>query len=385
MTRAPAARAKSTSSATAGWASRNVRGEKSLAPRSPLNTPPLPVVAGILRDQRGRVLLCQRPAGRAQAGLWEFPGGKREPGEDSRQALVRELHEELGIAVLDARPLCSVRHDYPELAIRLEGWQVTRWQDQPSAHDGQAMRWLWPWQVHDLPLAPADRPLATALLLPASYAITPEPDGIDPDRFLKGIAHLFGAGHLVQLRSKVMSGPALAALAESARALAQDRGGDLLLNDQPALAARLELGLHLPSARLRQWAAGKHEADAEPWLPRTCDGRIGPAGDGEARPPWPRTRQARGWLAASCHNAEELALAARMGCDFVTLSPVAATASHPDAAPLGWPGLARLVADATLPVYALGGLAADDLDRARDRGALGIAAIRAFWPATVAS
>lgn len=346
-----------------------------------MSNTPMPVVAGILRDRQGRVLLCQRPPGRPQAGRWEFPGGKREAGEDSPRALARELHEELGIRVHDARPLCSIRHDYPGQAIRLEGWQVRRWHGEPTGQEGQAMRWLWPWQVHDQPLADADRPLATALLLPASYAITPEPAGIDTDRFLAGIGHLLGAGHLVQLRSKVLAAPALAALASSARDLARDRGGDLLINDQPALAARLELGLHLPAARLRQWAAGEHDAAAQAWLPRTADGRLGVAADSQALPPWPRTRQARGWLAASCHSAGELALAARLGCDFATVSPVAATTSHPDAVPLGWQGLAGLVADSPLPVYALGGLGPDDLAPARDHGALGIAAIRAFWPA----
>ncbi|MFA7541630.1 MAG: thiamine phosphate synthase [Lysobacterales bacterium] len=345
---------------------------------------PLLVVAGILRDSQGRVLLCQRPAGRSQAGLWEFPGGKREPGEDSRQALARELHEELGIQVLDAQPLCSIRHDYPDISIRLEAWQVSRWRGEPTGHDGQAWRWLWPWQVHDHPLAEADRPLANALLLPASYAITPEPAGIDRRRFLAGIEHLLAAGHLLQLRSKKLPSQELTVLAQQAGDLAQERGGDLLLNDQPALAARLGLGLHLPSARLRQWAGGHHDAADEPWLPRASDGRLG-LPDADAVPAWPRSRQARGWLAASCHNAEELAMAARLGCDFATVSPVAATASHPDARPLGWPGLADLIADSRLPVYALGGLGSDDIGSARDLGALGVAAIRAFWPAAVAS
>lgn len=340
---------------------------------------PLPVVAGLLRDERGRVLLCQRPPGRPRAGLWEFPGGKREAGETARQALTRELHEELGIQVIDADPLCSIRHDYPDLAIRLEGWQVNRWQGRPGAHDGQALRWLWPWQVHDLDLAPADRPLANALLLSERYAITPEPAGRGRESFLAGLGRLLGAGHLVQLRSKSLPDDQLAPLARAAGALAREHGGELLLNDQPGLAARLELGLHLPARRLWQWAQGQHEAGADAWLPRCGDGRIAVP---EAPSPGPRTRQARGWLAASCHDAAELTLAARLGCDFATLSPVKATASHPQARPLGWPGLAALLADSPVPVYALGGMTADDLPRARACGALGIAAIRAFWPAS---
>jgi 8-oxo-dGTP diphosphatase len=86
------------------------------------------------------------------------------------------------------------------------------------------------------------------------------------------------------------------------------------------------------------------------------------------------------WLAASCHDAEELALAAAFGVDFVTLSPVRATASHPDASPLGWPQVADLLLGFDRPAYLLGGLQASDLSAARQAGAQGVAAIRAFWP-----
>ena len=84
------------------------------------------------------------------------------------------------------------------------------------------------------------------------------------------------------------------------------------------------------------------------------------------------------WVGASCHDAEELALAVRLGADFATLAPVCATASHPGAMALGWERFAALAADAQLPVYALGGVGPDDLQRARDAGAQGVAGIRAF-------
>jgi 8-oxo-dGTP diphosphatase len=85
------------------------------------------------------------------------------------------------------------------------------------------------------------------------------------------------------------------------------------------------------------------------------------------------------WLAVSCHDDAELAHAARIGADFVTLAPVAPTPTHPRATPLGWPQFRALVADAAVPVYALGGLGAPDIPAARAAGAQGIAAIRAFW------
>jgi 8-oxo-dGTP diphosphatase len=86
------------------------------------------------------------------------------------------------------------------------------------------------------------------------------------------------------------------------------------------------------------------------------------------------------WFGVSCHGADELAHAARIGADFVTLAPVAPTPTHPDARPLGWQRFAALAADASMPVYALGGLGDTDIATARNLGAQGVAAIRAFWP-----
>ena len=86
------------------------------------------------------------------------------------------------------------------------------------------------------------------------------------------------------------------------------------------------------------------------------------------------------WLAASCHNAEELALAEQMDVDFVTLSPVLPTQTHPDAQPLGWEQVQQLIAGFSKPVFLLGGLGPDDRQQAWAIGAQGVAGIRAFWP-----
>jgi 8-oxo-dGTP diphosphatase len=122
--------------------------------------------------------------------------------------------------------------------------------------------------------------------------------------------------------------------------------GRLLVNHDVELALELGVGVHLRAAQLR-------ELRVRP-LPPTS------------------------WVGASCHDAEELELAARLNADFATLSPVQVTASHPNAKPLGWDGFARLVVDARLPVYALGGVGPADLERARLAGAQGVAGIRAF-------
>lgn len=129
----------------------------------------LHVVAGILRDTRGRVLLAQRPPGRHLAGAWEFPGGKVEPGEHAAQALRRELLEELGIRISAApAPLVTVPWRYPHVRLRLEALEVASWDGDPRGLEGQALRWSRPGDIDPQDLAPADRPILAVLLEPDS-------------------------------------------------------------------------------------------------------------------------------------------------------------------------------------------------------------------------
>jgi mutator protein MutT len=124
------------------------------------------VVAGVLRDAAGAVLLAQRPPGKHLAGGWEFPGGKLEAGETRRSALARELHEEIGVEVEEARPLFSVTHAYPHRDILLDVWLVTSFRGAPRGLEGQALRWCPPGELPRADLLPADRPIVTALRLP---------------------------------------------------------------------------------------------------------------------------------------------------------------------------------------------------------------------------
>jgi 8-oxo-dGTP diphosphatase len=100
------------------------------------------VVAGVLRDESGRVLIAQRPAGKVLAGRWEFPGGKLDAGEAPYDGLVRELREELGIEVADASPLMKYDVDYPERRVTLDVWTVMSWSGEPRGLDAQALKWV---------------------------------------------------------------------------------------------------------------------------------------------------------------------------------------------------------------------------------------------------
>lgn len=310
----------------------------------------LHVVAAVLTNARGEVLIAERPAHVHQGGLWEFPGGKVEDGEQAPIALAREMEEELGIRVCAARPLIQVAHDYPEREVLLDVWRIERWSGDARGREGQRIDWVAPGKLGERSFPPADAPILTALRLPSSYLITPEP-GADREGFLATLDRLCAGGiRLVQLRAAQLGAAAYRDLAVRAREICHARGAWLLLNADPALAVDVGAdGVHLKTRRLRTL-------------------RSRPLAVGF-------------WVGASCHDAAELQRAADISADFALLSPVAATASHPQAAALGWSGFAALVRDAKLPVYALGGMQPADLEAAWAHGAQGIATIRGLWRA----
>ena len=125
----------------------------------------LVVVAVALIDAEGRVLLAQRPEGKSLAGLWEFPGGKVEPGETPEAALIRELHEELGIDTWQSclAPLTFASHSYDDFHLLMPLFACRRWQGIPAAQEGQNLAWVRPQNLRDYPMPAADLPLIPIL------------------------------------------------------------------------------------------------------------------------------------------------------------------------------------------------------------------------------
>ena len=121
------------------------------------------VVVGLIGDASGRWLVNCRPPGTPLAGSWEFPGGKRQPGEAPLAALRRELDEELGIEVLEAEPVLVLEHDYPDKRVRLDVWLVSRYRGQAMPREGQPLRWVTVAECRELPLLPADGPIVERL------------------------------------------------------------------------------------------------------------------------------------------------------------------------------------------------------------------------------
>ena len=303
-------------------------------------------MAGVLCDAAGRVLLAQRPPGKHLAGLWEFPGGKREPGETPEAALLRELDEELGIRAEPTAPLIRIPWRYGERVLLLDAWRIDRWQGQPTSQEGQALQWLFPWDVDLSILAPADRPILQVLRLPARYAITQDRVfGADEAWRARLAASLVAGTHMLQLRLPSWSTDAVRRLAHELLPIARAAGVPVLLNDDIEGALALGCGVQLKRDRLMQL---------------------------QERPlPWGQL------VGASCHDAAELAQAAQVA-DFATLSPVLPTMSHPDAETLGWAMFGELTSHAALPVYALGGMRPADAALSQRWGGQGVAGIRGF-------
>lgn len=124
------------------------------------------VAACALIDADGRVLIAKRPANKDMAGLWEFPGGKVDPGERPEMTLVRELKEELGIDVQEAclAPLTFASHPYPQFQLLMPLWVCRRWEGEVKALEGQELAWVRPNRLRDYPMPPADEPLIPHLI-----------------------------------------------------------------------------------------------------------------------------------------------------------------------------------------------------------------------------
>jgi 8-oxo-dGTP diphosphatase len=304
------------------------------------------VAAAVILREDGSFLLGQRAADTFYPGYWEFPGGKVEPGETPRAALVRELSEELEIEVLAASPWIVREHVYEHAHVRLNFFRVTQWRGELRDHVHAALEWQRPGETTVAPMLPANAPVLAALELPPLYGVTHAWQVGIPGQ-LAALGAALGRGlKLVQLREGQLPDMQRESFAAAAVARCQQRGCRVLVNGDAQLARAVGAdGLHLPARQLMAL---------------------------DRRPSFPL-------VAASCHERHELEHAARIGCDFAVLGPVMPTATHPGQAGIGWEGFAALAAGLPLPVYAIGGLELKDIAAAQAAGAQGVAAIRAAW------
>jgi len=307
----------------------------------------LHAAVGVINNTTNEVLISKRDQNAHQGGLWEFPGGKVEVGESVREALTRELHEELGIFVTSASPLIKIRYSYPDVTVLLDVWRVDGFKGQARGSEGQTIAWVPEDQLTSYSFPAANIPIISAARLPEYYAILDDSTGN-----LKTLKRNFDCLianqlKLVRLRAQLLPERQYRELATWACKRAEKADVKVLLNNQAELALELGVaGIHLDSRSLMSATVRPMRRDA--------------------------------WVCASCHNAEELTQAEKMGVDFVVLGPVLTTLSHPRAENFGWGEFENMVNNTRLPVYGLGGLARSDLNQVQSVGGQGVAGIRAF-------
>ena len=310
--------------------------------------------------QKKHILIAKRAGHQHQGGLWEFPGGKVEAGESVQVALQRELEEELGLvsSIDDMRPLITIPFHYSDKSVLLDVWAVynagafkkaqgTEAQGQETlGKEGQPLIWAEQSELTNYEFPAANKAIIDALLLPKKIAITQ--DNNDPDVILRQVANTLRnqANTWIQLRAPSLDQLQFTQLAMKLYGLCHEAGSKLIWNCpldwyQVAFAD----GLHLSRCNFK---------------------------DIQDRP-IPTTQ----WLSAACHNLEELEDTQKR-VDYVLVSPVHETTTHPKANTLTWSGFKVITDQARIPCYALGGMQCSELSESAQFGGQGIAGISCF-------
>jgi len=307
------------------------------------------VAVGVIYGDDGRILIARRASSAHQGGLWEFPGGKVDAGETVQQALTRELQEELAIQVTRCEPLITIRHDYGDKVVFLDVHRVLAFTGEPCGNEGQPIEWVVPADLPQYEFPKANRAIISALLLPDRMLITGDAASLEElvSRTERALEH---GVRWVQLRLPEQRAIVLVDAAQALREICKRYGAVLSINSSPALFSKTDSdALHLNRHQLMSLSS------------RPVDQSV--------------------WLGASCHNREEVLKAKDIGVDYVLISPVLPTLSHPEQPTLGWTAFQQLAQLSGVPAFALGGMDENHIAVAKEHGGQGIAAIRCWWNA----
>jgi 8-oxo-dGTP diphosphatase len=317
-----------------------------------------------VEKKTGRILIAKRADHQHQGGLWEFPGGKVEVGESVQVALQRELEEELGLqaSIEDMQPLITIPFHYPDKSVLLDVWSVykaanfneTDIQNISGSEfigkEGQPLAWVDQAELANYQFPAANKAIIDALSLPNQIAISQ--DNNDPELILKQVANTLknNTNIWLQLRAPSLEQLQYTQLAMKLYGICHEAGSKLIWNCpldwyQIAFAD----GLHLSWKNIEATSL-------------TSDTR-----------PIPNHQ----WLSMVCHNLSELEAAQGLA-DYVLVSPVNKTATHPQMTPLTWAGFNVIAKQARIPCYALGGLNRSDIENTKLYGGQGIAGISCF-------
>lgn len=284
--------------------------------------------------KKNKVLLSSR-TGDFMQGFWEFAGGKVEKNETALECLMREFLEEMDIIITNATLLRTITQTYPDRIVELSVFNIVEYTGVITPKEGQKVAWVDAENIDNYKLLPTVKNLLNFATLPKLYWITPTID----KNILQLVTQKIDNGiTLVQLRSKVVVD---INIVKNIYQLCKKNQVKLMLNiPNVAECQNYFDGVHLTSKQLQQTTQKKYA-----------------------------------YMSASTHNLEEVQIAERLGFDFVVLSPIKRTTTHPQALPLGFDVAKNIIERTQIPVYCLGGMSKNDLPKVLSSGGVGIAGI----------
>lgn len=303
------------------------------------------VAVGVMYNANGQVMIAKRPEGVHQGGKLEFPGGKVEPNETVQMALVREFEEELGVCIdsQTLKPLICLTHHYAEKSVKLDVWEIHKFNGEPVGKEGQLIEWM---NIQDLqPSAFPDANVAiiTALRLPKTLMVTPNLNLHDANIVLPDLIRQADTSHCV-VRLPQLNVEEYRTVWMSLKQANPNK--TLIIHQHVSLALELNEPLHVRADQLRA-------LDESGIKKIAC-------------------------FSASVHGIEEQIQAQKLGACFTVFGSVKTTPTHEGKDGLGWEVLSDVSSQANIPVYAIGGMSRDDIPTAIDNGAQGVAGIRLF-------
>ena len=298
---------------------------------------PIEVVAAVIRNADGKVLIAKRHSDKHQGGKWEFPGGKVEKGESRRSALVREIREEIGIDIGHSARLISVYHEYDDKAIYLDVYEVLQWTGEAEGREGQPINWVDTDELHEFEFPEANSPIVEAACLPKHLKVMGAAK--DEEDFKTQFNANIQSGHRLFLQSFNAEAASYKPSHDEINWMLDTASSHQVkvMFESPPPLVRSDYYLHLNTEELQK-------VQEKPSATR---------------------------VSAICSNSEELFKAQRIGLDFLLVGPVLTNASGGNKV-IGWPTFQSLSARVNIPVYAMGGVGEKDMELAREYGAQGI-------------
>jgi len=297
-----------------------------------------------LHNKDQQILIAKRQSHQFMGGFWELPGGKIEHGESPEVAISRELNEELGIIVDKLSLHQTMVYQYTDRIVELSIYNIDNYLNTPKGVEGQEIAWVSVENLNSYKLLPTMKSFINSITLPKQYWITPSSNH-QSDEWIRKFDEKIKQGiSLIQLRSKTKLD---ITFIEELHNKCKHNNINLLLNTVDK---------------------SFHEAYCDGWHITT-----GEMFDLKSRP-----CANNKLLGASTHDLTEALKAQDLGADFIVISPVQATQTHPDTVPIGWDAAKEVVDKLNIPVYFLGGMTLNDLDKTLKLGAQGIAGVSAF-------